>query len=1034
MKDEKTNVPAPIIDEDGLEDIGQTTFTVTFSDSGVTTGAPTELRVNVTFSENVGSFIAASVFTMSGGGLSSSDFLIHSYTPFSGDGLTIETDIPTTHTGGTFTLTLQANAFGTGKPATAQSYHFTNITAVPATGFNSLPSYFCYFGVPSYNNTSRAITVVLTTPNETGTLGLWDQTDSNFRNWTAGIQINPLKNRFVFRSDGWSINITGTGTTRTIVATPDNTIVGGNYQVLLTENAFGTGRPARSFSSMHTTIRAPGYSAVWGSISYSAPTRSIRSTLTVNVNPGSAFSASADFKVEVRSGTDGSYRWATSSGWTFGSTTTDNLSYTITATPANTVAAGVYRLVLREDAFGTDRPNADVSSGPQTVTVYYTATWSSVSYLSATRGIRSTLTLSEDPGSGFSASADFKVEVRSGTVAPYSWATSSGWTFGSTGSGVSRTITATPASNVIAGTYRLVLREDAFGTDKPYSDRVSAGRAIGAYEPPFSATWASQTPTPNIVDRSITTTLTLSHDPGSTFSVSNDFIVQSLSGSTWSTASGWTLSSTGSGLVRSITATPSSSVIARTYRLLLQPNSFGSGRPPSALPSSQFTLGAPPSGTRTITVNIPQSSIGAIQLALKARSFNVLGQTSQVGPEFQQYLGTVYYDTGGGVDVIPSIAIGGGSFCTTSRRVTWTAYVTDATETELTAFTVADVSANNVTSVGASITPTLTLTVTRMPATGSSFQIQTNPIPVNRAGDMSVTVVANALGANTNKSVTSSCVAYDTRTTVTPLIATWQYANYCSTSDRVFAALQFNKAITNLDVRSPSLDIQVANDRQNANLTGWTLSFSGHTGSGQTAALAANTNLVIEATPPANTNRDVYLHVNADSVTSGTQTGPDSMVYSETIPVNNVPVEPPDEPPSIAIDGGSYCTTSRRVTWTAYVTGATDTELDAFTNADTTINNVTSAGTSFTPTETVTRMPAGGSSFQIQTDPLPVDKAGDMSVTVAANALGANTNKSVTSSCVFYDTRPAGTPTVATARWGTPASSDWNQCGVARSD
>ena len=744
----------------------------------------------------------------------------------------------------------------------------------------------------------------------------------------------------------------------------------------------------------------------WGPVTYTESTRAITAVLTVTTNPGSAFSATDDFAVQRQSGAT----WVSASNWTITSSGT-GLTRTITATPAATVNPGTYRIQLKEDAFGTDMPSADLFTvGEPIAAINYTASWGTVSYAPLTRAITSVLTLSENPGSGFSESADFQVDLKSGST----YSASAGWTITSSGSSTARTITATPSRTVSNGTYRLTLKQNAFGTGKPRLNVSTSDRAIGSF---YSATWPDQAPA-LASDGSISMTLTLSEDPGSAFSATNDFSVQQLSGSTWSTVSGWTLSSTGTGLTRTIKAAPPSGRPSGVYRILLAEDAFGSDKPPAPTPSPSFDTG---SSSRTITVPIPQSSVGAIQIALKARSFNVLENTSQVGPDFQQYLGTVYYDTGGGVDVIPSIAIGGGSFCTTSRRVTWTAYVTDASETELTNFTVADVSVNNVTSSGASITPTVT--VTRMPATGSSFQIQTDPIPTGRAGDISVTVVANALGPDTNKSVTSGCVSYDTRPVApTPIIATWQYANYCSTSDRVYAALRFNKAITNLDVRSPSLDIQVANDRQNANLTGWTLSFSGHTGSGQTAALAANTNLVIEATPPANTNLDVYLHVNMNSVTSGTQTGPDSMVYSETIPVNNVPVTPPDEPPSITIDGGSYCTTSRRVTWTAYVTGATDTELDAFTNADTTINNVTSAGTSFTPTETVTRMPAGGSSFQIQTDPLPVDKAGDMSVTVAANALGANTNKSVTSSCVFYDTRPAGTPTVATARWGTPAT------------
>ena len=291
------------------------------------------------------------------------------------------------------------------------------------------------------------------------------------------------------------------------------------------------------------------------------------------------------------------------------------------------------------------------------------------------------------------------------------------------------------------------------------------------------------------------------------------------------------------------------------------------------------------------------------------------------------------------------------------------------------------------------------------------------PIPANEEGTINLILQKNAVisadgvrGPINDSS--SGTIGFNTTTAApTPLIATWQYANYCSTSDRILAAVRFNKAITGLNVGTgTNTDIQIANETKTANLTRWTLSFSGHTGSGTNASLAANTSLVIEATPPDDTDANVYLMVVGDSVTAGTQTGPSGNSYSEVIPVDNTPSDAGK--PSIAIDGGSFCPTSRIVTWTAYVTNASSTQLDAFTNADVTVNNTVTVGTTFAPTDAVTRQPAGGSSFQIQTDAIPTGRVGSMSITIQANALGSDTNDAVTSSVLYYDTQAETTPLV----------------------
>ena len=722
----------------------------------------------------------------------------------------------------------------------------------------------------------------------------------------------------------------------------------------------------------------------------------------------------------------------------------------------------------------TRRPGGIFTNSPTfNITARIEATWSSVSYnaaLGSTGRFTTSFTFNRSV-SGIVA-GDFRVQVQNQRHPTLRWEDDLNWIIRVSGSGSSYTVTADPpvglnsrARIVHLGSRGLI----------PGDQEISSDFAVNTS---LDASWG----TPSFCETSGThgrATAIITFGLAVTGVSASDFEIQTSRGVVGST--GWTIAVTGTGTTRTVTADAPEGTNGRfIFRLKANSVLFPGNQagPQNNTDSASFaadnsvgaTFGTPSycggsnratasitftetvtnftgsdiqvilnsnnsvqsgwshsvtgSGTSYVITSTPPTSInGIFKLRLRANSVthgNVNGPTAAVDSPLFNVDNRI---TGG--DEVAAITFGGGSFCPTSRRITWTAFITGTDdENELSALNAADVTLNNVVSSGAAFTPTET--VTRTAAGASSYRIQTTQIPVGRVGDMSVSIRANALGADTNAGVTSGCVNYDTRADA--LVGRWIYANWCETSGHIKAAIQFDQAITGLNVNptaSLNGDLHVTNDTQTANFTRWTFSFSGHTGSGTTAALAANTSLVIEATPPANTNTNVYLHFVANSVTySGTLTGPPDQLYTEVIPVDNTA---DTEPPGIAIDSGMYDATARRVTWTAFVTGASTAELNAFTAADVTVNNTVSDGTAFTPTVTVTRTATGAASFRIQTTQFPTGRVGDISITIRVNALGSNTNQSVTSGCVNYDTRAAATPTVATATWNTPSAQTGTQ-------
>ena len=222
-------------------------------------------------------------------------------------------------------------------------------------------------------------------------------------------------------------------------------------------------------------------------------------------------------------------------------------------------------------------------------------TWGPISYHTVLKQLSATFTATETIPDSQVQNSDFIVQENTSTTNTPVWTTASGWTITITGSGNSRTVNGTNTS-VGTGEFRLAVNEDAFGTDKPASLLASDSHTI-----PFIATIS--TPTVDSFDRTLSSNVTLEHTPSS-FDA-NDFVVEVRSGSTWSVATGWTITVGGSALARTVTATPLSTVAAGTYRFRIPSGSFGVRQPTADSVSTGTVIPAYTFGVRwgTLTWN-----------------------------------------------------------------------------------------------------------------------------------------------------------------------------------------------------------------------------------------------------------------------------------------------------------------------------------------------------------------------------------------------------------------------------------------------
>ena len=299
------------------------------------------------------------------------------------------------------------------------------------------------------------------------------------------------------------------------------------------------------------------------------------------------------------------------------------------------------------------------------------ATWGTPAYCSTSGKLEANLTFDRNV-TGIAA-ADFTVQERKGTAPDYTWDDVS-WTFDTPPATASANsaiaITVRPPANTnktvrLRLKMRTVLGPNAQSPNSPASNADSVPAAVNNQmvtpPPTYTATWGMPDYTSDT--RVIEFGLTLSEDPGSAFSISDDFDVEKLEGGVWQTAVGWTLTFRGTGTSRTIIATPATTVMAGTYRVTLKEDAFGDDKPSADTSSSRQVVGAyvAPGALDghdqfRLTITIPTNSRGSIQVSVNPRGFHTTGAPTQIGPAIRQYLGTVDYDTTSGETTIGTSA------------------------------------------------------------------------------------------------------------------------------------------------------------------------------------------------------------------------------------------------------------------------------------------------------------------------------------------------------------------------------------------
>jgi large repetitive protein len=363
-------------------------------------------------------------------------------------------------------------------------------------------------------------------------------------------------------SGGTLSAISGTGSTRTAVFTPDANTNSGTASITVASGSYtdtaGNNGAAGVTPSLHFDTLAPdapyalslATSSDSGTSSSDGLTNVTAPTITGMAEAGATVKL-YDGATQVGSGTaDGSGNWAITT-----STLTEG---------DHTLAA------VAIDAAG----NASTASAPLDVMIDTTAPTlaitSDVAALKAGGTAVITFTFSEDPGTTFTAG---DVTVGGGTLGAIS------------GTGLTRTAVFTPDANVNAGTASITVAHGA------YTDAAGNTGAAGATPSLVFDTLAptvtitSDVPTLKIGETA-TITFTFSEDPGATFTDGSIAV------------SGGTLSAiSGSGLTRTAVFTPDANTNGGTASITVTHDSYsdaaGNGGTPGTTPSLHFDTLAP---------------------------------------------------------------------------------------------------------------------------------------------------------------------------------------------------------------------------------------------------------------------------------------------------------------------------------------------------------------------------------------------------------------------------------------------------------
>lgn len=450
----------------------------------------------------------------------------------------------------------------------------------------------------------------------------------------------------------------------------------------------------------------------------------------------------------------------------------------------------------------------------------YIASWATGTPSVATdRSVRIQLTISEDPTTTFSASDDFEVQNSSG-------ATQSGWTISEIGTGTtSRLIEAKPSSTVAAGTYKLVLEENAFGTDRPDADVESPDFTIGTYTPVVSVSSLAP-PTSSEQSPIITTT--------STFVLTLD------------------------------------TAIPRTGEL--SASDFGTSSSGATIASVTGRGTGTTATTFDIVVNNPATGSGSYSISLNAESITAMGSIYAASPPYSFVSGLVYYAQPPNITVSDFNApMGTQTGANSTFELILSHAIPRTGALDITDFT------------AAASTSIVSVTGRGTASTTTTFDIAVRN-PTTAEGSYTITLNANAIAAGTGylagptTAQESDSVTYDTRTVVSVSSFT-RPATSPQTGATSTLVLTLNTAIPRTG--TDSLDV---NDFAAQMISGLSIASVTGQGAGTTTTMF---NVVVNN--PNNTRGTYTIDLNANAIDTNTLTGPSAAYTSQTVTYDRRP-------------------------------------------------------------------------------------------------------------------------------------------------
>ena len=335
--------------------------------------------------------------------------------------------------------TVAVSGSGTNRTVTFSGFVLGNTGsadfAIRANAFTSLPS-------NTRNNVQAEATAVAYDfrPRVTVSIGIGTvNTGNRTISWPIALsssRVTGFNNSDIINRSpsGATVTLTGSGSAYTVTFGPFNAGDSGSADFSIIANAFtASSLPANTRNNLQADATAVAYNfqsrvtATIGTGTVNTTNRTISWPVTLNSAGLSGFNAS-----DIINRSPSGATVAVSGSGT---------AYTVTFGPFNVGDSGSADFSIRANAFTASSLPSNRRNNVQseaTAVSYnfssYSATWSPLS-VGQNRSISGTITLSENPGSAFSVTEDFIVQIRSGTGTtqdPFTWTTATGWTLTST--------------------------------------------------------------------------------------------------------------------------------------------------------------------------------------------------------------------------------------------------------------------------------------------------------------------------------------------------------------------------------------------------------------------------------------------------------------------------------------------------------------------------------------------------------------------------------------------------------------------------